>query len=288
MLDDNIKTVDIAADDGALYQLHNDGMIWRYTGTPCAGNACPGWQMLDDNPRTTEIAAGGGQLYQLHDDLLYQLHKDGTIWRYTGAPCSGNACTAWQMLDNNAPTTAISAAGRQLFQLHTDGTIWRYIGTPCGGADCPGWQMLDNNPQTAAVTAGDVLYQLHKDGTIWRYTGTPCSGSFCPSWQLLDNNPAAVAIAARPARGLHRERNLRCGNKALCRGTGTHSSPPFCWQHAPGESRFHMGGQAEVIALDGVVARRSRRAYRRPAGRYRRAEYDTSRTDALTGPPFLE
>ena len=57
----------------------------------------------------------------------------------------------------------------------------------------------------------------------------------------------------RPARGLHRERNLRCGNKALCRGTGTHSSPPFCWQHAPGESRFHMGGQAEVIALDGEI-----------------------------------
>jgi hypothetical protein len=83
MLDDNTKTVDIAADGGALYQLHNDGMIWRYTGTPCAGSACPGWHMLDDNPRTTEIAAGGGHLYQLHDDLFYQLHTDGTIWRYT-------------------------------------------------------------------------------------------------------------------------------------------------------------------------------------------------------------
>ena len=34
MLDNNTKTVDIAADGGAVYQLHNDGMIWRYTGPP--------------------------------------------------------------------------------------------------------------------------------------------------------------------------------------------------------------------------------------------------------------
>jgi len=239
MLDDNIKTVDIAADGGALYQLHNDGMIWRYTGTPCAGSACPGWQMLDDNPRTTEIAAGGGKLYQLHDDLLYQLHTDGTIWRYIGAPCSGNACPAWQMLDNNPATTAITAAGRQLFQLHTDGTIWRYTGTPCSGGGCPGWQMLDNNPQAAAVAAGDLLYQLHKDGTIWRYTGTPCNGSSCPGWQMLDNNPKTTAIAAARAQlfQLHND-------GTIWRYFGTPCSGSAC----PGWQMLDDNPQAAAIA----------------------------------------
>jgi hypothetical protein len=88
--------------------------------------------------------------------LLYQLHTDGTIWRYTGAPCSGNACLAWQMLDNNPAATAITAANRQLFQLHTDGTIWRYTGTPCTGASCPGWWQLNNNPATKAITGSPM------------------------------------------------------------------------------------------------------------------------------------
>jgi len=77
MLDDNTKTVKIAA-SGGLYQLHNDGMIWKFTGAPCAGSSCPGWQMLDNNTKTVDIAADGG--------AVYQLHNDGMIWRYTGPP----------------------------------------------------------------------------------------------------------------------------------------------------------------------------------------------------------
>ena len=114
-------------------------------------------------------------------DLLYQLHGDGTIWLYTGPPITG-----WQMLDNNPRARAIAASGRHLYQLHGDGTIWVYTGPPISG-----WQMLDNNPRTIAISAGDALYQLHSDGTIWLYTGTPLSG-----WQMLDNNPATTQISA--------------------------------------------------------------------------------------------
>ena len=114
-------------------------------------------------------------------DQLYQLHGDGTIWLYTGPPISG-----WQMLDNNPRAREIAASGRRLYQLHGDGTIWLYTGPPISG-----WQMLDNNPRTIAISAGDALYQLHSDGTIWLYTGTPLTG-----WQMLDNNPATTQIAA--------------------------------------------------------------------------------------------
>jgi hypothetical protein len=62
-----------------LYQMHGDGTIWRYTGTPMTG-----WQMLDNNPRARAIVASGGR--------LYQLHGDGTIWVYTGPPISGGRC----------------------------------------------------------------------------------------------------------------------------------------------------------------------------------------------------
>jgi hypothetical protein len=121
--------------------------LWRYTGMPCSGSSCVGWQLLDNNPAAAVIAAAGRQ--------LFQLHNDGTIWRYIGTPCSGSVCPGWQMLDNN-PQAAAAAAGNELFQLHRDGTIWRYTGTPCSGAACAGWWLLDNNPVTKAVTAGPL------------------------------------------------------------------------------------------------------------------------------------
>ena len=239
-LDNNPRTGMLAAGNDLyqlhvdpLYQLHNDHVIWRYTGEACEGDFCPGWERLDNNAATRNISAAGGQLFQLHDSgkiwrytgtpcsgnscpgwqmldnnpktktiasagaQLFQLHNDGMIWRYTGTPCSGNSCPSWQRLDNNSSTVAIATGENQLFQLHNNGKIWRYTGTPCSGNSCPGWQMLDNNPKTTRIIAArNQLFQLHNDGKIWRYTGVPCSGNSCPGWQMLDNNPKTTAIAA--------------------------------------------------------------------------------------------
>jgi hypothetical protein len=168
-LDNNAATVDIAAGGGNFYQLHNDGGIWKYTGTPLTG-----WQKLDNNSATKKITAAGAN--------LFQLHKTGLIWKYTGTPLTG-----WQQLDNNAATTDIVAAGNDLYQLHSDGSIWKYTGTPLTG-----WQKLDNNSATKKIAAGGGnLYQLHKTGLIWKYTGTPLTG-----WQQLDNNAATTDIVA--------------------------------------------------------------------------------------------
>jgi hypothetical protein len=200
-LDNNQKTVAIRAAGGTLYQQHSDGWIWRYTGTPCTGESCPGWQRLDNNGNTALIVAAGTRLFQLHADPIYQLHRDGWIWRYTGPACEGESCPGWQRLDKNPKTRAIAASGRDLYQLHNDGWIWRYTGRPCSGESCTGWQRLDNNPKTKAIAAsGRDLYQLHNDGWIWRYTGRPCNGESCPGWQRLDNNPNTGAIAAAATR----------------------------------------------------------------------------------------
>ena len=112
-----------------LFVARNGAATWRYTGTPCSGDSCPGWQRLDNNSKTVAISAAGGK--------LYQLHSDGWIWRYTGTPCSGDSLPGWQRLDNNSKTIAISAAGNNLYQLHNDGWIWRYTGTPCVATTVP-------------------------------------------------------------------------------------------------------------------------------------------------------
>lgn len=121
----------------------------------------------------------------------------GSVWRDTGAPCSGASCPGWQKIDNNAATARIAAAGSKLYQLHSTGKIWESTGVACVGASCPGWKMLDNNAATKGiVTDGTQLYQLHNNGKIWLHTGVACTGASCPGWKMLDNNPATVAIVA--------------------------------------------------------------------------------------------
>ncbi|RMZ89666.1 hypothetical protein DV736_g3107, partial [Chaetothyriales sp. CBS 134916] len=208
LLDNNAATVNLVTANDNLYQLHNTGKIWKYTGTPLTG-----WQQLDNNPATKKIVAAGSNLYQLHNtgkiwkytgppftgwqkldenvatvdltasgNTLYQLHNSGKIWLYTGTPITG-----WKLLDDNPATQKITASGGNLYQLHKTGKIWKYTGTPMTG-----WQELDKNPATINIVAsGNDLYQLHNTGKIWKYTGTPMTG-----WQQLDDNPATRSIAA--------------------------------------------------------------------------------------------
>jgi hypothetical protein len=167
-LDNNPATVDIVAAAGQLFQRHDNGLIWRFTGTPLTG-----WELLDNNPATADIVAAAGQ--------LFQRHNNGRIFRFTGTPLTG-----WEELDNNPATVQIVAAAGQLFQRHNNGRIFRFTGTPLTG-----WEELDNNPATVDIVAADRLYQRHNNGRIWRFTGTPLTG-----WEELDNNPATVQIVA--------------------------------------------------------------------------------------------
>ncbi|CAM3495828.1 MULTISPECIES: hypothetical protein [Cupriavidus] len=232
MLDNNIRTVQIAAGGERLYQLHLDGRIWRSNGTPCNVDSCPGWQMFDNNPKTVAIAAGGAD--------LYQLHNDGRIWRSTGVACSGENCPGWQRLDNNPATVAIAANGNKLYQLHRDGRIWEWTGSPCRGDSCPHWRMLDNNPATVAIrTADGMLYQMHFNGRIWRSTGQACAGQSCPGWVQLDNNPATVDFSANAGGLFQRHRNgwIWRSNGAACSG-----------QNCPGWVRMDNNLHSTAIA----------------------------------------
>jgi len=213
-LDNNARTLAIAAAGRQLFQLHNDGSIWRSTGAPCSGDSCPGWQKLDGNPLTKAIAAGGNQ--------LFQLHGNGAVWRSTGVPCSGSVCTSWQRLDKNPKTVALAAAGTSLFQLHNDGAIWRSTGAPCAGETCNGWQRIDANPMTKAIVAtGNQLFQLHKDGKIWRYSGTFCTGTSCPGWQLVDNNvkTTSIVVGGNQLYQLHNDGRIWRYTGVPCTGT---------------------------------------------------------------------
>ena len=206
------------------------GSIWVYTGAPCNGTSCTGWQQLDGNNESVRIATTGGT-------QLYQLWNTGTVYKYTGTPCNDTSCpgwkridtnpntfeivaggnhlyqleddgklwqyisgTEWRLLDNNTNITTMVAASGGLFELHSQGDVWEFTGSPCtnnDGTDCPGWQQLDNNPNTVEITTNLFnLYELHQSGTIWKYTGTPCTDSGCAGWQQLGDNATAVRIVA--------------------------------------------------------------------------------------------
>ena len=206
------------------------GSIWVYTGTPCNGTTCTGWQELDNNNESVRIAATS-------TNQLYQLWNNGAVYKYDGTPCSGSSCpgwkrlfndpntweivaggnhlyqyendgklweyisaTEWNLLDDNTTITTMVAASGGLYELHNNGAIWQFTGTGCtntNGNDCPGWQQIDDNADSVALTTGlDNLYEMHKDGTIWKYTNTPCTGASCPGWKQLGNNGNALAMEA--------------------------------------------------------------------------------------------
>ncbi|KAF4436885.1 zincin [Fusarium albosuccineum] len=73
------------------------------------------WQQLDNNVATGSIVTDGAD--------LYQLHKTGLIFKYTGTPL-----TSWQQLDNNPATVKIVASGGKLYQLHNTGKIFKDTG----------------------------------------------------------------------------------------------------------------------------------------------------------------
>lgn len=216
MLDHNPATHTLAtSQDRALFQLHNNGKIWRYTGTPITG-----WELIDQNPATVEIVAA--------TNALYQRHRDGKIWRYLGTPITG-----WELIDQNPRTISIVAAGT-LYQRHRDGKLWRYTGRPITG-----WELIDQNPETVQVAAGrtagnDVLFQRHRNGRIWRYTGTPLTG-----WELIGDARDTRRIIVSPDGALYQLRS----NGWILRYTGV---PISGWETLDRNRRT-----LEVVAAEG-------------------------------------
>jgi len=81
-LDNNPSTVQIVAGGAQLYELHQTGSIWWFTGQTCANGTCPGWTQIDNN-QAIEIFGYGGQLYQWRQDL--------SLWQFTGHACNGSS-----------------------------------------------------------------------------------------------------------------------------------------------------------------------------------------------------
>jgi len=201
LLDQNPNTVSIAA-YCELYQIHNDGAIFHYTGKgiaqdECKSAPCLHWEQLDQNANTKTIAVSivGDQ------PDLYQLHKDGMIFRKNGNPCKEQACFGgWDLIDRNKQTVAIAAGTTFLYQLHDDGSIYVYdrkstctLDTPCLG-----WTQLDQSKDNAQIVAGGKLYRMRKDRTIFHYTGgnEPCLAAPCPNWEQISQDPTTVMIKA--------------------------------------------------------------------------------------------
>jgi hypothetical protein len=154
-LDNNSLTKALAYDGATLYQLHGNGQIYRYTGTPMTG-----WGLIDNNWLTKAIVASGDPAAAAGTTAahrLYQLHSNGQIYQYTNTPMTG-----WQLIADTSSAMALAAdwsSGiHRLYKLHSNGEIYRYTGTPISG-----WQLLDGfsslSGAKALAAAGGQLYQ---------------------------------------------------------------------------------------------------------------------------------
>lgn len=170
-IDFNSATVSILASENEVYQLHNNGSVWRYTGPPFTG-----WQLIDDNPETVQLAAAGS--------TLYQRHRGGQVYRYEDTPMR------WTVLDINSLCLEIVAGGGELYQRLSTGYIYRFQGLSAS----PRWELIDDNPRCIQITAGDTaLWQRHNNGSIWRYIGPGIK------WSLVQEG--AIGPIAAGARG---------------------------------------------------------------------------------------
>src|SRR5215813_2084590 len=80
MLDNNPATIAIVGGNihskkrgAALYQMRDNGHIFRFTRTSCNDNGCPGWVMIDNNSNSGRLSYGSvsnSGLYKIHADRL--------------------------------------------------------------------------------------------------------------------------------------------------------------------------------------------------------------------------
>jgi hypothetical protein len=168
-----------------LYELHNDGAIWQYTGTVCQSSGCPGWQELDNNSRAIAIAAQGGN--------LFELHNDGWIWQYTGTVCKNSSCPGWNLLDDNPRATAIAASGSNLYELHNGGSIWRFTGGLSTASGSSGTSCAPTDDCTPATFAEAILNYPGINAPV-----TDANIYALDVWEAVENGGAGCTAAQPP------------------------------------------------------------------------------------------
>ncbi|KAF2847849.1 hypothetical protein T440DRAFT_520513 [Plenodomus tracheiphilus IPT5] len=159
----------ISPNDG-LYQLRSTGQILRYTTNT--------WTTVDNNPDTVQITGASG--------TLYQRHKDGSTYRWTGR------ASAWDYIGAaSTSVTDIVAGGNTLYARRADGWITVYTNTGTT------WRTIDQPSaplsRQIAITDSKTLWNLLSSGAVVR--------SFYPydnddgEWVVVDDNPTNIAIA---------------------------------------------------------------------------------------------
>jgi hypothetical protein len=192
MIDGNPATPSIVGGQNGLYQLHNDGKVYRWCGpTPPAG--CPGWALLDQSTDPTiMISAGNG---------LYQLRKSGAVLHYadpTNTPCKSVPCPSWDPVSKDPTTVMIKAGFSSLYQLQNNGWVSEWV----SGA----WVARDKHPDTIAITAGQQLFEVRRGGNIFHYNRSPCPGTTVgcdAAFDQIDQNASSEGVVVNGNLAMH-------------------------------------------------------------------------------------
>ena len=206
----------------ALFQLHTDGAVFAYTGSPCGTSGCTGWgQINGTGSGVSRMAADNGS--------LYVLLSNGAIFKYNGTPCDSTGCHGWTQLNGaGSGATQITAEAGALWMLRSDGAIFKSNGNPCDAGGCGGWIQYNGAGSGATqIVAGTnsagvpAVNMLRSDGAIYQSTG-PC-GSSCSGWAAI--NGAGSGVTQMSARGkdlfiLRNDGAIFVYTQQMCDGSG--------------------------------------------------------------------
>lgn len=214
------------------------GHILKYNGATCDA-LCDAWTMMDDNPDTVDIVASLNN--------VYQRHRNGDIWKFTGTFCTEGSCPGWVRIGNDPSTAMLAADGSNLYRMNSNGAIYTWNGTVCNGDACLGWKKISGDPTVGLITAsGGNLYRLHNDAThaIDKYVSQTllCNGIPCGNWLKLDNNPGTYNIVSDGA-ALYQQHF----NGEIWRYAGTPCSGTNC----PGWTKLDINPGTQQIAASG-------------------------------------
>jgi hypothetical protein len=191
--------------------------------------------MIDNNPATTAIVGGAGG--------LYQLHKDGKVYRWNANCAAGSPGCPWTLLDQSSDPTTMITAGNGVYQLRKSGAIFQYTGgnSQCTSTTCPGWEPRGKDATTSIIKSGySDFYRLLKNGQVSVWQGG--------NWVTLDHSPHNT-IAITAGRQLYETRtggNIFHYNHAPCPNNTAGCDAAF--------DQYDQNASSEGVVLNGNLA----------------------------------
>lgn len=195
LLDANPKTLGIATDGvGYLYQIHDDGAIYKYIGRA-------GWSRLSDPSQAVAVSVAGDDVYRMASSGAVDWYNYGTRkwsaidlhFSVGGVPqadqtsrvvgfCAQLGGFVWVMVEDTGHLfrggpgkqlellgatgiKQVTSLGKDIYRLRKNGVIDKFV-------EPGGWLTIDSDPNNVAIFGGQSIIKLRSDGAFAAFDST--------------------------------------------------------------------------------------------------------------------